>query len=158
MSSVQICKSGAFEEAAANNALVGMGDHGVSPGDAMRRSRNRVKCTPQERLRMRRERNRLHAKKTRDRKKWFLEASERTIADMEQEVQAMRNYLVSVKLMSALDVQKYKERDSLSKRQLALLKGTRPFKSTTTTTTTSIFISTSISTSISVTTFSSTHI
>lgn len=126
MSSGQICRNGAFEEAAANNALVGMGDHdpaGASHDDKLKRSRSRVKVTPHERLRLRRERNRLHAKKTRDRKKWFLEASERTIADMEKEVQAIRSYLVSIKVLNAHDVARSKERDSLSRRQLALLKG-----------------------------------
>ena len=124
----QICTD-SYEEAAANDAVApfGMDQDSLSPAEKVKRSRSRVKCTPQERLRMRRERNRMHAKRTRDRKKYFLEVSERTIVDLEQEVQAMRNYLVSIKLLSAEDAAKSKERDSQSKRQLALLKGTLTF-------------------------------
>eukprot|EP00968_Pinguiococcus_pyrenoidosus_P010182 scaffold803_cov310-Pinguiococcus_pyrenoidosus.AAC.95 len=55
--------------------------------------RRRGKYTPEERDRVRRERNRMHAKRTRDRKKIFLEESENLILKMEGENQQMRRYL-----------------------------------------------------------------
>eukprot|EP01031_Cornospumella_fuschlensis_P029573 gene29573-35698_t len=56
--------------------------------------------TPQERDRIRKERNRLHAKKTRDRKKLFLESSGLTIHHMEREVQELRDYVSRHGLLS----------------------------------------------------------
>ena len=96
-----------------------------APIQKAKRCRSREKCTPQERLRLRRERNRLHAKHTRDRKKFVLEASERIIHDMELEVMGLRKHLVSINLLSEDDLAKSVERDSSSKRHLALLKGTQ---------------------------------
>uniref|UniRef100_A0A6U4EDR0 BZIP domain-containing protein n=2 Tax=Phaeomonas parva TaxID=124430 RepID=A0A6U4EDR0_9STRA len=55
--------------------------------------RRRGKYTPEERDRVRRERNRMHAKRTRDRKKLFLEESENLIFKMEEENVQMRRYL-----------------------------------------------------------------
>jgi len=127
--SAMICKD-SFEEAASNQAFSGMGmalgilvgaGEGTSPQEKAKRARGRNKCTPQERLRLRRERNRMHAKRTRDRKKNFLEASEQIIADMESEIIAMRNYLLSIKVLTSDDLSKSAERDLLAKKQLALL-------------------------------------
>jgi len=125
--STMICKD-SFEEAASNQAFSGMGmalgmlaGEGTSPQEKAKRARGRNKCTPQERLRLRRERNRMHAKRTRDRKKNFLEASEHIIADMESEIIAMRNYLLSIKVLTSDDLSKSAERDILAKKQLALL-------------------------------------
>lgn len=130
--SSEICKD-SFEEAINNNTFAGLDGSGgfvpelISPAEKVKRSRCRNKCTPQERLRLRRERNRMHAKRTRDRKKYFLEASERIIVDMGAEVVAMRNYLVSINVLSPEDVAKSQERDIASRKQLALLKGTFEF-------------------------------
>lgn len=44
----------------------------------------------------RRERNRMHAKKTRDRKKHFFELSDKIILEMENEVKQLREYLLSM--------------------------------------------------------------
>ena len=53
--------------------------------EIVRRVRRRGKYTPQERETIRRERNRIHAKKTRDKKKVFLEASETMIRTLEED-------------------------------------------------------------------------
>uniref|UniRef100_A0A7S2REX0 BZIP domain-containing protein n=1 Tax=Rhizochromulina marina TaxID=1034831 RepID=A0A7S2REX0_9STRA len=58
-----------------------------------KRTRRRGKYTPAEREHIRRERNRMHAKRTRDRKKLFLEESERKIAVMEEENAKLRDFL-----------------------------------------------------------------
>jgi len=58
-----------------------------------KRTRRRGKYTPAEREHIRRERNRMHAKRTRDRKKLFLEESQQTIARMEGENARLREFL-----------------------------------------------------------------
>lgn len=58
-----------------------------------KRTRRRGKYTPAERETIRRERNRMHAKRTRDRKKLFLEESERKIELMEKENSKLRDFL-----------------------------------------------------------------
>lgn len=74
----------------------------------------------------RRERNRMHAKKTRDRKKQFLEISEKVISEMEAEALAMRHYLRSLNLISEQEMAEYIERDNRSKRAIEQMKLVRP--------------------------------
>lgn len=95
----------------------------AAPQEKVKRSRSRQECSPQEGLRLRRERNRLHAKRTRDRKRFAQEESERIIQEMEAETLALRQYLVSINLLSAEDMAKSIERDSTSRKMLAQLKG-----------------------------------
>lgn len=59
-----------------------------------KRMRRRGKYTPAERDHIRRERNRMHAKRTRDRKKLFLEESQKVIERMENENARLRSFLV----------------------------------------------------------------
>lgn len=66
-----------------------------NPGDTERllelSQKTRSECTPEELEQIRRERNRMHAKRTRDRKKLHLEATEGVIARLEQENQKLRH-------------------------------------------------------------------
>lgn len=64
----------------------------------------------------------MHAKKTRDRKKCFLEASEKFIADMEAEAKILRTYLRSLKVISEEEIVELNERDEQSRKELAILK------------------------------------
>jgi hypothetical protein len=64
----------------------------------------------------------MHAKRTRDRKKMFLEVSEQIISDMESESRILRDYLVSLRLMTQDEASKAEERTNDSKRELAVLK------------------------------------
>ena len=59
----------------------------------MEKPKRRGKYTPEERERVRRERNRMHAKRTRDRKKMFLEESEQLIKRMKSDNGSMRKFL-----------------------------------------------------------------
>jgi hypothetical protein len=52
----------------------------------------------------RRERNRMHAKKTRDRKKHFFELSDKIITEMENEVKQLREYLASMNVPIPEDI------------------------------------------------------
>jgi len=52
-----------------------------------------MQLSPEELEELRRERNRMHAKMTRDRKKTFISAVEKTIADLERENERMREIL-----------------------------------------------------------------
>ncbi|CAM9807427.1 unnamed protein product, partial [Scytosiphon promiscuus] len=65
-----------------------------NPGDAERllelSQKTRSECTPEELEQIRRERNRMHAKRTRDRKKLHLEATEGMISRLEQENRMLR--------------------------------------------------------------------
>ena len=72
----------------------------------------------------RRERNRMHAKRTRDRKKQLLEVSESIIGEMENESHSLREYLVSLKLISVEEAEKSEERACESKKERAALKVT----------------------------------
>lgn len=72
----------------------------------------------------------MHAKRTRDRKKQLLEVSEAMIGSMESESHALREYLVSLKLLSVEEAEKSEERASESKRELAALKVTFDFDCT----------------------------
>jgi SOS-response transcriptional repressor LexA len=64
----------------------------------------------------------MHAKKTRDRKKQFLEVSEKVISEMEAEALAMRQYLRSLNLISEQEMAEYIERDNRSKRAIEQMK------------------------------------
>jgi hypothetical protein len=64
----------------------------------------------------------MHAKRTRDRKKQLLELSESMIGNMESESHALREYLVSLKLLSVEEAEKSEERATESKKELAALK------------------------------------
>ena len=66
-----------------------------------KRVRRRGKYTPQERETIRRERNRMHAKRTRDRKKLFLEEAEQTIKRMEGENLRLRAFMGKHQMLDA---------------------------------------------------------
>lgn len=87
-----------------------------------KRVRSPGKYTQLERETFRRERNRMHAKRTRDRKKMFFEISEKVITKMENEVSILRNYLVSVNMMSPEERKIGEDRDKNSRVSLAMLK------------------------------------
>lgn len=70
----------------------------------------------------------MHAKKTRDRKKQFLEMSENIIAEMEAEAKAMRSYLLSLNLISEEDCALSLRREMESKEEIAKLKVLRCFE------------------------------
>ena len=59
-------------------------------------SKDRSKCTPAELDQIRRERNRMHAKRTRDRKRIFMEEMEVMIKQLEEENQALKDHLDSL--------------------------------------------------------------
>jgi hypothetical protein len=54
----------------------------------------------------RRERNRLHAKKTRDRKKYFLGISDKIIEELSSETDNLRNYLRSLNILNEEELKK----------------------------------------------------
>jgi hypothetical protein len=64
----------------------------------------------------------MHAKKTRDKKKMFLEASELAIHEMELETMKLRDYLRSLKLLSEDEYRKAHERDVAARKELSSLK------------------------------------
>ena len=66
---------------------------GSSEDPPQKRARRRGKYTQEERETIRRERNRMHAKRTRDRKKLFLEEAEATIKRMESENVRLRAFM-----------------------------------------------------------------
>ena len=83
-----------------------------------RKTKKRSKYSPQERDRIRRERNRMHAKRTRDRKKMFLEASEQIINRMEKESLLLREYLVSIEAMTEAEAHRWNDSDRLKKLEI----------------------------------------
>ena len=117
LSSATVCKKSSLDFTSSDIA-----DMNVDIASPIRRARRRGKYSPQERERIRRERNRMHAKRTRDKKKLILEASEQTIYKMENESKLLREYLVSVKLISAEEAAQSDQRTIQSKKELALLK------------------------------------
>lgn len=122
LSSATICKKSNFDIIDSSDSL--NIDH-LSPSTKSptnKRVRRRGKYSPQERERIRRERNRMHAKRTRDKKKMFLEASEQIISEMENESRVLREYLVSAKLISVEYCAESEQRAMQSKKELALLK------------------------------------
>ncbi len=70
--------------------LHGLPDDGI---DYELLGKDRSKCTPQELDKIRRERNRMHAKRTRDRKRKFMEEMEELIKSLEIENEMLVNYL-----------------------------------------------------------------
>lgn len=95
-----------LSESTSSDGAIGGGDGGVesaaeklpkvgNPGDTERllelSQKTRSECTPEELEQIRRERNRMHAKRTRDRKKLHLEATEGMIARLEQENRKLRD-------------------------------------------------------------------
>ena len=70
----------------------------------------------------RRERNKIHAKKTREKKKQFFEESEKTLNAMVHEHNLLREYLISVKVMSRDEDTKAKQRDKEAERELESFK------------------------------------
>jgi hypothetical protein len=105
------------------DAILGNGVSGTSGGNKRGGNGNgRGKYTPQERESVRRERNRIHAKKTRDKKKIFLESSEKIICSLEQDVHTLREYLLQFNLISAEEVARLTEKDRLARAQLQTLK------------------------------------
>ena len=103
---------GVFAQALADNQL----------NDTAKRVRRRGKYTPQEREIIRRERNRIHAKKTRDKKRVFLEASETMIRKLEDDVYALRDYLVKCDSLSTEELQEMLNRDRRAQVELASVK------------------------------------
>lgn len=87
-----------------------------------KRVRRRGRYDPQERDRIRRERNRIHAKKTRDKKKHFFESSENIIDEMVNELNLLRDYLVSINMMTEEERSQARERDVEAKKELTKLK------------------------------------
>lgn len=58
--------------------------------------KDRSQCTPEELDKIRRERNRMHAKRTRDRKRIFMEEMEAIIKKLEEENELLKGHLVSL--------------------------------------------------------------
>jgi len=87
-----------------------------------RRARSPGKYTQSERETFRRERNRMHAKRTRDRKKLFFEISEKVITNMEKENKILRNYLVAINVMKPEYATMCEENDRKARLSLASLK------------------------------------
>jgi len=59
--------------------------------------RDRSKCTPKELDQIRRERNRMHAKRTRDRKRIFMEEMEEMIRQLERENHLLEKHLTGIR-------------------------------------------------------------
>lgn len=64
----------------------------------------------------------MHAKKTRDRKKFFLETSEKIINEMEKEAHQLREYLLKLGVISEEECKKLQLRELEAKKELASLK------------------------------------
>jgi hypothetical protein len=94
-----------------------LADHNLT--ETVRRVRRRGKYTPQERETIRRERNRIHAKKTRDKKKIFMEASETMIMNLEKDVVRLRQYLRDCNLMTEEELEETLMRDRRAALNLA---------------------------------------
>lgn len=69
-------------------------------------------------LYIRRERNRMHAKKTRDKKKNAVEINEKLIQEMEKESRTLRAYLYKLNLVTVDEIRSSKLRENQSKLQL----------------------------------------
>ena len=63
----------------------------------------------------------MHAKKTRDRKKQFLDISEKIITEMEAEAESLRKYLLSINAITEDDIIESHERTERSKQKIANL-------------------------------------
>lgn len=88
-----------------------------------KRARRRAKYSSAEREVIRRERNRVHAKKTRDKKKLFLESAEKTVETLELGIKAMREYLCSIGAMSVAQCKLREEGDECARLALKAMKG-----------------------------------
>jgi hypothetical protein len=80
------------------------------------------KYTVAQRETIRRERNRIHAKKTRDKKKILLESSENFIVALEAKVKQLRMSLFSQGQLSLEDIESYQDKDDLAQKRLSCLK------------------------------------
>eukprot|EP01036_Dinobryon_divergens_P023394 gene23395-31736_t len=87
-----------------------------------KRIRRTGRYDPQEREKKRRERNKMHAKKTREKKKQFFEESEKLLNAMVHEHNLLREYLISVKVMSRDEDTKAKQRDIEAEKELESFK------------------------------------
>jgi hypothetical protein len=86
-------------EGAVGGASSSLPQHAKLPDDGIDYellSKDRSKCTPAELDQIRRERNRMHAKRTRDRKRIFMEEMEVMISQLEGENQILANHLASL--------------------------------------------------------------
>lgn len=91
-------------------------------GSSGKRIRRKGKYTPEERDVIRRERNRIHAKKTRDRKKVFLENSEHTIVEMEKDARLLREYLLNKNLITSAEYNDMKNKEIQCHKELISLR------------------------------------
>lgn len=89
---------------------------------SQKRIRRRGKYTPQERETIRRERNRMHAKKTRDKKKNQFDQNEAIILELERDTRLLRDYLVSLKIITPEEAIISDRHDKAAKAELALFK------------------------------------
>ena len=96
-------------------------------GSVQKRVRRRGKYTPQEREKIRRERNRMHAKKTRDKKKTQFDLNEQVIQELEKETRVLRDYLVSINIISREEASISERHDQAAKAELAMFKVTFEF-------------------------------
>jgi len=85
-----------------------------------KRSRRTEKYSAIERETKRRERNRIHAKKTRVKKKIFLESSSDIIAKMKEEIRALYQYLLSIDAISTEEFEKALESDAMESKSAYL--------------------------------------
>lgn len=87
-----------------------------------KRSRRNGKYTVAERDSIRRERNRIHAKKTREKNKNFFGMSEIIISEMKKESTALRSYLSSLYVLSQEEIEERQRQDLLFDEQLTRIK------------------------------------
>ena len=69
----------------------------------------------------------MHAKRTRDRKKNFVDLSEKLIMDMDTEAKSLMEYLVSIKLITAEELNNSKEKAIAARNELTILKVNKSF-------------------------------
>ena len=93
----------------------------VDPDDG-KKVRRRGKYSRQEREIIRRERNRIHAKKTRDKKKMFLDLGDKTIQNLQNTVIFLREYLASFEIISVEELNELRKKDEYANLCLASLK------------------------------------
>jgi hypothetical protein len=101
-----------------NSDIKTVDEESVTP----KRTRRCGKYTKEERERIRRERNRMHAKKTRERNKNFFELSEKIIVEMTKEANLLRSYLLSISMIDKAFVEKAIERDHQFQKELVGMK------------------------------------
>ena len=64
----------------------------------------------------------MHAKKTRDRKKFFMESSDRMLSEMQHEASVLREYLRRLGVLSAEEVLRATLRDAEAEQEIASFK------------------------------------